>query len=160
MNYDPTKRYGVENNAIYNFSDKLKVNGNLNLIQAKFKNGDFKGNNIPLVSSWTAGGSVLWNIFEDKLTLSGTVNWWDRRYLENDERNIFEKIPATAITDLKLGGQLNFKTYGNTTWSAQINNVFDESYYNYGIASATAANVFNAYPLPGRTFLLTIGWNF
>jgi len=160
VNYDPTKRYGVENNAVYNFSDKLKVNGNLNLIQAKFKKGDFKGNNIPLVSSWTAGGGVLWKIFEDKLTLSGTVNWWDRRYLENDERNIFEKIPATAITDLKLGGQLNFKTYGNATWSAQINNVFNESYYNYGIASATAANVFNAYPLPGRTFLLTVGWNF
>ena len=96
----------------------------------------------------------------EKLTLSGTLNWWDRRYLENDERNIFEKIPSATVADVKVAGQLNSKKYGVANWSAKINNVFDESYYNYGIASATAANVFNTFPMPGSTFHLPASWKY
>ncbi len=160
VNYDPTRRYGFENNAVYKVSDQLKINGNLNFIHAEFREGPFEGNDIPLVSPWTASSGLLWNVFGEKLTLSATLNWWDRKYLENDERNIFEKIPSAAVADLKVGGQLNSKNYGHAIWSAKVNNVFDESYYNYGIASATSANVFNTFPLPGRTFLLTAGWKY
>ena len=160
VNYDPTRRYGFENNAVYKVSDKLKINGNLNFIHAEFREGPFEGNDIPLVSPWTASSGLLWNVFGEKLTLSATLNWWDRKYLENDERNIFEKIPSATVADLKVGGQLNSKNYGHAIWSAKVNNVFDESYYNYGIASATEANVFNTFPLPGRTFLLTAGWKY
>ncbi len=160
VNYDPTRRYGLENNAVYKVSDQLKISGNLNFIHAEFRDGPFKGNDIPLVSPWTASSGLLWSVFGEKLTLSGTLNWWDRRYLENDERNIFEKIPSATVADVKVAGQLNSKKYGVTNWSAKINNVFDESYYNYGIASATAANVFNTFPMPGRTFLLTASWKY
>ena len=160
VNYDPTRRYGFENNAVYKVSDQLKINGNLNFIHAEFREGPFEGNDIPLVSPWTASSGLLWNVFGEKLTLSATLNWWDRKYLENDERNIFEKIPSATVADLKVGGQLNSKNYGHAIWSAKVNNVFDESYYNYGVASATSANKFNAFPLPGRTFLLTAGWKY
>jgi len=160
VNYDPTRRYGFENNAVYKVSDQLKINGNLNFIHAEFREGPFEGNNIPLVSPWTASSGLLWDVFGEKLTLSATLNWWDRKYLENDERNIFEKIPSATVADLKVGGQLNSKNYGHAIWSAKVNNVFDESYYNYGVASATAVNKFNAFPLPGRTFLLTAGWKY
>jgi iron complex outermembrane receptor protein len=41
-----------------------------------------------------------------------------------------------------------------------VNNVFNALYYDYAIASAFTADRFNAYPLPGRTFLVKAGATF
>ena len=92
--------------------------------------------------------------------MSATWDWWDRKYLENDERNIFEKVPMTSVTDIKAYGKVNLVGKGNILWSLQANNIFDEKYFTYGVASATAANVFNAFPMPGRTFLFSVGSEF
>ena len=63
---------------------------------------------------------------------------------------------AAAITgfqlDLKIGGEVE-----NFFWSFSVNNVFDALYYDYAVASASTPGAFNAYPLPGRTYLLKAG---
>ena len=160
VNYDPTRRYGFESEFSYKAKKNINLKGNLNFIDAKFDSGPFRGNNIPVVSPWTASAGAIWNIWEDSLNFSATWDWWDRKYLENDERNIFEKIPMTSVTDLKAYGKVNLVGKGNILWSLQANNIFDEKYFTYGVASATAANVFNAFPMPGRTFLFSVGSEF
>ena len=160
VNYDPTRRYGFESEVSYKVKKDINLKGNLNFIDAKFDSGPFRGNNIPVVSPWTASARVIWNIWEDSLNLSATWDWWDRKYLENDERNIFEKVPMTSVTDIKAYGKVNLVGEENILWALQANNIFDEKYFTYGVASATSANVFNAFPMPGRTFLFSVGSEF
>jgi iron complex outermembrane receptor protein len=160
VNYDPTRRYGFESEVSYKVKKDINLKGNLNFIDAKFDSGPFRGNNIPVVSPWTASAGAIWNIWEDSLNLSATWDWWDRKYLENDERNIFEKVPMTSVTDIKAYGKVNLVGEGNILWTLQANNIFDEKYFTYGVASATSANVFNAFPMPGRTFLFSVGSEF
>ena len=53
-------------------------------------------------------------------------------------------IPANATIDVKLSGQ-----YDRFFWSLAVLNVFDASYFDYAIASASIQGFYNAYPQPG-----------
>ena len=72
--------------------------------------------------------------------------------MDNDQLNRQPVIPAQATLDLKIGGEVE-----NFFWSFSVNNVFDALYYDYAVASASTPGAFNAYPLPGRTYLLKAG---
>ena len=41
-----------------------------------------------------------------------------------------------------------------------INNIFDEKYYNYAVASSSTLGAYNAYPEPGREIILSFGAKF
>jgi iron complex outermembrane receptor protein len=46
------------------------------------------------------------------------------------------------------------------TWSVAVQNLFDEQYFDYAVASASTVGVYNAYPQPGRTFMVRAGATF
>jgi len=96
---------------------------------------------------------MTWNIYQKYLVLDATARYWSSRRFDNDQPNTQPKIPANATVDLRLSGE-----YDRLFWSFTVNNLFDTKYYDYGIASAFTPGVFNAYPLPGRTFLLKAGF--
>ena len=62
-------------------------------------------------------------------------------------------IPAYAVADLKF-------THERGPWrlSAVINNLFDRDYFNYAVRSnqVSAADRYNAYPLPARNAFLAV----
>ncbi len=154
-NFDPTQRTGFENSLVWRIRDGLKFKGNISWTRAKFRSGVYGGKEVPLVSDVTAGAGLFWDIIKKKLTASATVNYFGKKHMENDESNFQPQIGDYALVDLKLGG-----VYRRLNWSAEINNIFDKSYFNYAIASATTFGTYNAYPLPGRTFMLTAGMDF
>ncbi len=154
-NYKPTRRYGVENSLDWRIADDLRLKSAFSYMRAEFMDGDFDGNDIPLVAPWTVSATMFWDIWGDYLKLAATVNYLDSKRLENDERNVFTKIPSHTLVDIKLNG-----AYRSMAWAAEVNNILDKDYYNYGIASATTMGTYNAYPLPGRTFKLTAGAEF
>ena len=50
-------------------------------------------------------------------------------------------------------------------WSFAVQNLFDRKYFDYGLDASysflgTTYNIFNLYPLPGRTFMLKAGMKF
>ena len=67
-------------------------------------------------------------------------------------RLLHREKPSTV--DVRLGGQVD-----QFFWSAGVSNLFDEEYFDYAVASASesAIGTYNAYPLPGRTFILKAG---
>ena len=73
----------------------------------------------------------------------------------DDQSNFQPLIPANTTVDLKPSG-----IYDRFFWSLSVYNVFNVQYYDYAIASATTLGVFNAYPLPGRTYLAEAGATF
>ncbi|OQW57871.1 MAG: TonB-dependent receptor [Proteobacteria bacterium SG_bin9] len=152
-NLDPTRRYGSETSATLRINEALAFRSGIAFTRAVFREGPFRGNDVPLVSPFTASGGVTWNIYQKYLVLDATARYWSSRRFDNDQPNTQPKIPANATVDLRLSGE-----YDRLFWSFTVNNLFDVKYYDYGIASAFTPGVFNAYPLPGRTFLLKAGF--
>jgi iron complex outermembrane recepter protein len=154
-NLDPTRRYGSETSATYRASDTLLLRGGFAYTRAVFREGPFAGNDIPLVSRWTANAGVSWNIWQKYLVADATVRYWGTRRMDNDQANTQGLIPANATVDLKLSG-----AYDRYFWSLSVNNVFNALYYDYAVASSFTDGRFAAYPLPGRTYMLKAGATF
>jgi iron complex outermembrane receptor protein len=155
INLDPTRRYGSETGASFRASDSVLLRGGFAYTRAIFREGPFAGNDIPLVSRYTASAGVTWNIWQNYLVADATLRYWSSRHMDNDQPNIQPLIPANATVDFKLSGQ-----YQRFFWSLSVNNLFNALYYDYAIASAFTDGRFNAYPLPGRTYMLKAGATF
>jgi iron complex outermembrane receptor protein len=154
-NLDPTRRYGSETSASLRASDTVLLRAGFAYTRAVFREGPFTGNDIPLVSRYTASGGVTWNIWQKYLVADATVRYWGSRRMDNDEANTQGLIPANATVDFKLSGE-----YDRFFWSLSVNNVFNVLYYDYAVASTFTDGRFNAYPLPGRIFMVKAGATF
>jgi iron complex outermembrane receptor protein len=161
VNFDPTRRTGVETLASWTITDWLRVRGNLTYTQALFREGPFAGKSVPVVSRWTANTSVSMDIWQKYLTLDAVMRYASDRYLDNDEFNRGQMmIPSHAVFDLRLGGEIE-----QFFWSVAIQNIFDRQYFDYGLDASytflgTTYNIFSLYPLPGRTFMAKAGLRF
>jgi iron complex outermembrane receptor protein len=155
VNLDPTRRYGSETSASLRVSDSVTLRAGAAYTRAVFREGMFAGNDVPLVSRYTASGGVTWNIWQNYLVLDTTVRAWSERTMDNDQANTQRRIPADATVDLKLSG-----AYEHFFWSLSVNNLFDAQYYDYAIASSFTPGRFAAYPLPGRNYMVKVGATF
>jgi iron complex outermembrane recepter protein len=155
VNLDPTRRYGSETSASLRISDSLLLRGGVAYTRAVFRDGPFAGNDVPLVSRYTASGGVTWNIWQNYLVADATVRGWSERFMDNDQKNNQRRIPADATVDFKLSG-----AYEHFFWSLSVNNLFNALYYDYAIASSFTDGRFSAYPLPGRTYMVKAGATF
>ena len=155
VNLDPTRRYGSETSASLRVSDSVTLRGGMAYTRAVFREGQFEGKDVPLVSHYTASGGVTWNIWQNYLVFDATVRAWSERFMDNDQANTQRRIPASATVDLKLSG-----AYDHFFWSVGVINLFDAQYYDYAIASQFTPGRFAAYPLPGRTFMVKAGATF
>ena len=155
VNLDPTHRYGSDNSASLRVSDTVLLRGGVAYTRAVFREGPFAGNNVPLVSRYTASAGVTWNVWQKYLMVDATVRYWSSRYMDNDQRNTQPLIPADATLDFKLSGE-----YDRFFWSLSVNNVLNALYYDYAVASTFTDGRFNAYPLPGRSFIVKAGATF
>lgn len=154
-NLDPTRRYGSETSASLRASDTVLLRGGFAYTRAVFREGPFTGNDIPLVSRYTANAGVTWNVWQRYLVADATVRTWSSRRMDNDQPNTQSPIPANATVDFKLSGE-----YQRFFWSLSVNNVLNALYYDYAIASAFTDGRFSAYPLPGRTYMVKAGATF
>ena len=152
INLDPTRRFGVENAATLHLSDGLRVKGGLTYTRATFREGIYAGNDVPLVSRWSGNLGVSWNVYKKLVVFDGAVKFVGDRRMDNDQANFQPMIPAHTTVDLRLGGE-----YQNLFWSASVQNLFDVLYFDYAVASSATYGRYNAYPLPGRTFMMKAG---
>ena len=86
-NLDPTRRYGSETNASFRASDSVLLRGGFAYTRAIFREGPFAGNDIPLVSRYTANAGVTWNVWQKYLVVDATVRYWSSRHMDNDQPN-------------------------------------------------------------------------
>ena len=87
VNLDPTRRYGSETSASLRVSDTVLLRGGVAYTRAVFREGQFAGNDVPLVSRYTASGGVTWNIWQNYLVFDATVRAWSERFMDNDQAN-------------------------------------------------------------------------
>ena len=75
--------------------------------------------------------------------------------MDNDQANRQPMIPAHTVVDVRLGGVVD-----RFTWSVSVQNLFNALYFDYAVASAFTLGTYNAYPLPGRTYMVKAGATF
>ena len=86
-----------------------------------------------------AGLSLAWKpAVSTRLTFA--LSHVGRQRYDNDQRNLFRRMPSYTIADLKLTHEA-----GDWRLAAGINNLFDKAHYSYGIVNG-AFTSFNAYP--------------
>src|SRR5947207_5205437 len=105
VNLDPTRRYGSETSASLRVSDSVLLRGGVAYTRAVFREGQFAGNDVPLVSRYTANACVSWNIWQRYLVADATLPCWSERFMDNDQANTQRRISASATGDCKLSGE-------------------------------------------------------
>jgi iron complex outermembrane receptor protein len=159
INLPPTRRKGVELDISLRANPMLTFFANASATQARFRDGriggfDVSGNTIPLVprNAANAGSSLRLN---EKTRLNGVIRYVGRQVYDNDQTNTFpDRMPAYTTADLKLARVVDRLSLG-----ASINNILNSRYYSYAIRNG-AGTSFNAYPQPGRSFLLSAEYRF
>jgi len=155
INLDPTRRIGWENTTKVRLTDAVRLHAGLAYTHATFREGSYAGKDVPLVSRWSGSTGVSWDIVGKLAVLDVTARYWSARFMDNDQGNTQPKIPANATVDVRLGGE-----YERFFWSLTVQNLFDVSYFDYSIASATTPGYYSAFPQPGRTFVVRAGATF
>lgn len=155
INLDPTRRFGVENSATYVVSDALRFKGGLTYTRATFRQGIYTGNEVPLVSNWTGNIGVSADLYQKLVVFDAVLRYVGDRRMDNDQANFQPLIPAYTTLDVRLGGQAQ-----NLFWSVTVQNLFNALYFDYAVASSATFGRYNAYPLPGRTFMVKAGATF
>ena len=156
VNLDPTRRYGSETSASLRVSDSVLLRGGVAYTRAVFREGQFAGNDVPLVSRYTASGGVTWNIWQNYLVCG--------RHGARLERALHGQRPGQypAPHPGRCHGRFQAERRISSTSSGRssVNNVLNALYYDYAIASTFTPGRFAAYPLPGRTYMVKAGATF
>ena len=189
-NLDPINRKGFDLDATYQINNNFDLTGSFSYVDATFKSGllamgAFSGTYA--ASSTTAQthmstsriNSGNYNIAGLKVPLVAEINYniglnyqlnseirvnldWsytDDRFVSNDQENIEPVIPSYHLINLRLSSN---QTKNN--WSIGINNIFDESYYDFAVSSTTHMDASygrqSVYPLMKRNLFLDYSYKF
>ena len=76
--------------------------------------------------------------------------------MESDDENFQDtKIPSYILTNVNITSK-----FGKFFSTLSINNIFNEKYHNYAVASSSTLGAYNAYPEPGREIIFGVGMKF
>jgi iron complex outermembrane recepter protein len=144
INYDPTYRQGIESKLRYAINSRANIRSSLVIQEAKFRSGQYSGNNLPLVPNYLLGLSGDYQIAQGQrfdLSLEGV----SRQRFDADYRNLdAHQMPTYFLANMRWS-QVD-KKYDLTV---SLNNIFDKKYYSYGVGNS-AGTARNVYPNYGR----------
>lgn len=161
INFDDTEHNGIELSINAKLNAKTIVKAGYTYLNAEFTKGVNDGNTIPLVPEHTYNLSLQGQL---PFSVHTAVNWnyVSSSLFANDLSNTFsKKIPAYQTVDVKISKKLSALEL-----SLQVNNLFDEEYFNFGINSAPSIfgpgtpGKFNAYSLPERNAYFSASYTF
>lgn len=150
VNYDPTKREGINLSQKLALTKQLTMRANLQYVNAKFVEGAYSGKSIPGVAAFSGNLSLDYqSTAKDQVTL--TSRWAQSRYMSGDFENSQPKAPGYVVEDLSY-------FYKEKNWSlvASIINITNKKYTDTGIYKSSYASPYNmtVYPNSGRNFSL------
>ena len=149
VNFDPTRREGLELEVKDKISNKVTAGIQLAVRRAVFLKGAYKGNTVPLVSNrnLTANISYQQSEFQQWIASAQLIS---KQRIGSDFTNTSpHKIPGYGI----LGLRYNY-IVDRWSFSAAVNNLLDKKYYNF----RTYPN--SIYPESGRTYMITAKFKF
>lgn len=153
MNYDRTKRTGVEASLFFRLFDPFLATINYSYIEAIFDGGMFDRNDVPLVPKNKLGIKLSYTTF-DNLTFNLIAVTRSNCYTISDQRNQQPKLPGYTTYDASVvwRGKAFMALFAIKNLTGKKNN-------EYGVYSSFANDI-GLYPSPGRQFFLSIQYAF
>ena len=142
VNFDPTKRQGLELEAKHALTPTLDLRLNAALRQAKFTSGQYAGNDVTLVPRKTLSLRADWRPAPGH-TLDAGVNWFSSQF--PDFANMC-RMPGYATADLRYAYQ-----WGAAELALGIANLTDHKYFTQAFGCTPTGLPTSIYPEAGRT---------
>lgn len=142
LNFDPTKRQGVELEVKHPVSTALDVRLNAAVREAKFTAGAYAGKDVTLVPGQTLALNADWRPAAGH-TVGAGVTWVSEQRV--DFANVC-KIPAYMTVDARYAYQFKYAEL-----ALGIANLADEKYYTLAYGCSNAGVTGSIYPEAGRT---------
>ena len=141
VNFDPTRRSGVELDSSYAYTKQLNVHVIAGVRKATFTSGPYTGKDVALVPKRTLALRADWQPVVHH-TLNGGVNWVSSQH--PDFANACT-MPSYTTADVRYAYQ-----WDNMELSLAVANLFDRKFYTqaYGCAAGVTTSI---YPEAGRT---------
>lgn len=150
-NLAPTIRTGFSISGKTSFWNKASIDGQYNYVNARFQNGIYARNRIPLVSE---------NIFRSGIDYHFAANWnfyseaifTGSQFPANDDANNAGKIGGYTVYNFNLRYHCK-----HLHMAFHINNIFDKKYYFYTVLQNNGEFF---YPAPERNVTFSINYAF
>ena len=153
VNYDPTRRQGLETEMSWKPNPKTELAAVLNLRSARFTQGAHAGKAVPLVSQQTL--TLKW---QHKLNERQSLLWLTQlqsaqRIAGDLSNTCVDRIGGFGTTRVRYAHRL-----GDWEWALTVNNLFDRQYVNY--RTRCNPNSRSVYPEAGRSWLMSVQRSF
>lgn len=150
VNFDPTRRQGLEVDGDWKLSSTLSLGARLALRRSTLRGGANSGKDVPLAPRRTLALRADWVPLAGH-RLSGGVNFVGSQH--PDFANVC-RMPAYTTADARYAVQVK-----NMELSFGVNNLFDRDYYTqaFGCAGGQTTSI---YPEAGRTFTAALRVSF
>jgi iron complex outermembrane receptor protein len=153
VNLPPTRHAGFELEAKGQITSSWSAYANYTYATAKFREGTFANNDMPLVPRNAVKLGTTWE-FMPRTRLSAVATYTGEQLFDGDETNTFgRKMPAYTLADIKLSHE-----YRGWLFDATVKNLFNEKYFSYGVY--TGFPTFSAYPAPERSVFVSAQYTF
>ena len=144
VNYEETRRRGIELDLNYRISDTIQAFANYTVVDPKLTEGVYDGNTIPGVAENSGSFGVHMAPIKN-LSVNIQARWVDDRTILGDWQNNEKWDDDFFVMDIKLS-----YTIGAVTLYGGISNIFNEEYSEVGgFNSFEGVEVF---PAPERNF--------
>jgi iron complex outermembrane recepter protein len=164
-NLPPTRRRGLELDGKFVIAKNVDVGARYAHTQAYFKEGAYHsymgfdasiaGKDVPLVPKDRFSAAIGWQATQSTKLTTALSYVGSQRY-DNDQANNFQSMPSYTVIDFKVNHRFD-------AWSlaAGINNLFNKSYYAYGVTNvALAPSRYNVYPEDRRNAYISAEYRF
>jgi iron complex outermembrane receptor protein len=150
INFDPTRRQGLELDASHALTRSVDLRVNANLRQATLRSGPHAGRDVPLVPRRTLSVRADWAPAPGQ-RVTGGVNWVSSQHPDFDNACT---VPAYTTADVRYAYR-----WRQLELSLAVSNLFDRKYYTQ--AFGCAAGVTSAiYPEAGRSLTAAVRVHF
>lgn len=150
INFDPTRRQGLEVDGDWKLSSTLSLGARVALRRSTFREGPYTGKDVPLAPRRTLALRADWVPLAQH-RLSAGVNFVGSQH--PDFANVC-RMPAYTTADARYAVQVK-----NMELSFGVNNLFDRDFYTqaFGCAGGQTTSI---YPEAGRTFTAALRVSF
>ncbi len=147
LNIEPTRRQGIELRWDYDVNPVWLVKTLLALTDARFSQGPYQNNRVPLVSARRAALNISYK-FKQQQTVDLFFNAVGNSISGSDFTNTAAKLPGYATVDLHYTQQLQ-----KANVVLAVNNLTDRRYIAQGFYGSV-------YPENGRSYRVTVRYSF
>lgn len=150
-NLEPTERRGFNLSWNAAWNDHILLNTQWQHVNARFQQGIYAGNRIPLVAQDVLHGGVS-DRLTDHWTLYGEALFTGNQYAANDDGNVAGKMGGYPVYNVNVH-------YEHRPFSAdlRINNIFNKPYYLYTVYQPSEQTE-AFYPAAERTVIIAVNY--